>query len=87
MDQRQFTSGEIGYLVRELGENNKIEDDLNKVLKLNQDVCVISDSYTSDLFKIDDNVTKNTLDQGENYEYYSPTVILFNLFLTRISNP
>lgn len=73
--------------MRELGENNKIEDDLNKVLKLNQDVCVISDRYTSDLFKIDDNVTKNTLDQGENYEYYSPTVILFNLFLTRISNP
>lgn len=66
-DQRQFTSGEINYLIREISENNRLEGNLDKILRLNQDVCVISDTYASDLSKIDDSLTKNILDQGEIY--------------------
>lgn len=63
-DQRQFTSGEINYLSREIGERINLEDNFNKILRINQTVCVISD-LDNELSKTDVLVAKSIHDEGK----------------------
>lgn len=64
-DQRQFTSGEIDYLVKEFGHDRiNLEQNFEQVLKLNQDACVIADTNLEDLCNSSERLASNYCDQG-----------------------
>lgn len=58
-NHRQFTSGEIDYLVKELCI--PAEENFARVLTTNQNVCLISDRNTENCLE----VTKDVLTRGE----------------------
>ncbi|KAG9509602.1 hypothetical protein GZH46_01874, partial [Fragariocoptes setiger] len=51
-DHRQFTAGEIRYLINELEDRCKIGRSLEKALSLNQEAGIVSDMCTDDVAKI-----------------------------------
>lgn len=58
-NHRQFTSGEIDYLVKELC--NPAETNFARILTTNQNVCLITDRNTENCLE----VTKDVLSKGE----------------------
>lgn len=63
-DQRQFTSGEIYYLAKELGGKVNFEESLDRVLKLNENVCLISDTSDTNLANTDADLAKDISQKG-----------------------
>lgn len=64
-DQRQFTSGEIDFMVKEFGHDKvNIEENFQRMLKLNQDACVIADTNLADLCDSSETLARNYCDQG-----------------------
>lgn len=43
-DHQKFNSGQISYIVREQIEKPKLEENFDRLLKMNQDVCVLDDT-------------------------------------------
>jgi len=66
-DQRQFTNGEINYLSREIfeGKTNNLEKSFDKLLKVNESVCLIADTNAPDLCINHEAKAKEISDQGE----------------------
>lgn len=64
-DQRQFTCGEINYLMRELGEKSNLEANFDKLLKINENVCLINDRNSGDMCQSGDPVAKDVSDKGK----------------------
>lgn len=53
-DHRQFTSGEIRYLIEEFEEQCALDGTLDRALKQQEDVGIISDLTETNLCKLDD---------------------------------
>ena len=64
-DQRQFTGGEINFLVRELDEKVDLTENFDKLLKINENVCVISDTSREDMCSAHDATMQKLSNQGE----------------------
>lgn len=64
-DQRQFTTGEIQFLSKEFGEKCFLEENFDKILNLNKNVCVISDTSNSNLCNISIDIGENISDKGK----------------------
>lgn len=64
-DQRQFTGGEINYLMRELGERSNLEANFDKILKINENACLINDRNSGDMCQSSEPVAKDVCDKGE----------------------
>lgn len=64
-DQRQFTNGEISYLVKGFEQEANLEANFDRILKINENVCVTLDKTSSDLLRIDDKPVEDVCDQGE----------------------
>lgn len=54
-DHRQFTSGEIRYLIKEFEGQCSLDDTLDRALKQQEDVVIISDMTENNICKLDDN--------------------------------
>lgn len=63
-DHRQFTAGQIEYLVRGLdgdaGNSNLQCANFDKLLKINEKVCLMADSLNSDSFISNENLAKDS---------------------------
>lgn len=58
-DQRKFNAGQITYLGRELMEKPKLEENFDKILRIDQSICIIDDMTKNDLCKsYDEHFTK-----------------------------
>lgn len=64
-DQRQFTNGEINYMVREFGDVTDLEGNFDKVLKMNETVCMITDKYNEDMCSSCDHIMTNINAEGK----------------------
>lgn len=73
---RQFTSGEINYLVREFGDKNSLDDNFNRILNLNQSICVLTDISNNDLLKTNDGIAKELSNQGR----YRADILFLKIF-------
>lgn len=58
-NHRQFTSGEINYLVKEVC--NPVEESLPRILSTNQSICLIADKNTENCLQ----VAKDVLEKGK----------------------
>lgn len=58
-DHRQFTTGEINYLVEEYQNNHKIEENFDKILKVNENFTNSAFLIMNELLKLDVKVAQD----------------------------
>lgn len=65
-DQGLFTKGEINYITQSFdNDSTNLEENFDKVLKINETVCLIADTNTPNLCAPHDTKAKDVLDQGK----------------------
>lgn len=62
-DHRQFTHGEIDYIVKGFRDKAGIEENLNKTLRINENTCLINDLTSNGLGLLSDELASKILDQ------------------------
>jgi len=64
-DHRQFTSGEINYLLKELKDGINLEENFNRILKISQNTYVVSDLSSTNPPKSAENMAKDICDKSK----------------------
>lgn len=62
-DHRQFTAGQIDYLIKGIESNANLDETLNKMLKMNENVCLLLDESTKDGIESDNDLAKKATQQ------------------------
>lgn len=63
-DHRQFTDGEINFLIKGMSPNAGMAN-LDKILKINETSCVITDFCSSESGRLDSKPCRDIRDKGK----------------------
>lgn len=58
-DHRQFSAGQIEFIVKGMEDATGSSNNLDRLLKTNENVCVISDAFFDDISNLDEQVARN----------------------------
>lgn len=62
-DHRQFTTGEINTLIKDYETSQRLSDNFDKILKIDEDLNSVYYGLNNDLAKLNDDIAQNLLDQ------------------------